>query len=147
MYGSEREAGAVVKGSIGALLGALVGALPWIIIYAMGYISGYAAAFISITARIGYTLLRGGKGKAAYVIVILASIIGLALGLLGTISMDIVINHETGLKGSLSLFVDLMNNHAAFRRDVILNTILGTVFMAAGLIYTLVEIRGQSKNN
>jgi len=85
----DADTGTYEGGAIGAFLGSLLGAVLWAIVYSMGYVASLVGLAMGFLAEKGYNLLRGKQGKGKVVILILAVIVGVAVGTVGGILLQV----------------------------------------------------------
>lgn len=76
----EEDTGSYLQGTLGAIGGAAIGAILWALVYMMNYIAAIVGFVIGFLAEKGYNLLHGKQGKGKVAILIIATIIGVALG-------------------------------------------------------------------
>lgn len=79
----ETDSGSYLTGLLGALAGSVLGAVVWAIVLSIGYVASVVGLLIGFLAEKGYNLLHGKQGKAKLLILILATVVGVALGTFG----------------------------------------------------------------
>lgn len=86
----QEQTGSYAMGALGALLGAAVGAVVWAIVLYGGYIASLVGLLIGFLALKGYDLLHGKQGKGKLPILIVTVVLGVVLGTVGSILLQIV---------------------------------------------------------
>lgn len=76
----QADEGTYAKGVIGALIGALIGAVVWALVLNAGYVMSIIGLLIAFLADKGYDLLKGRQGKGKIVTLIVAVVLGVAVG-------------------------------------------------------------------
>lgn len=146
--------GSIITGLIGALLGALVGAAVWAAVgIFLDLIAGVVGFLIGFLAAKGYDLLKGRQGWAKLVCVILAVVIGVAVGTGATVVWVLHDTYTTQIAELTDLerrFYDIMTeeeyildnitNNPEFMGEVLKNLGIGLLFAALGCYSLLKEI-------
>lgn len=76
----QADTGTYASGIIGAAIGALIGAVVWALVLHAGYVASIIGLLIAFLADKGYDLLKGRQGKGKVVTLIIAVVLGVALG-------------------------------------------------------------------
>ncbi len=79
----QQDTGSYSTGAIGALVGALIGAVVWGVVLCLGYVAALVGLLIGWLAGKGYDLMNGRKDKGKVAILVVAVLIGVAVGTVG----------------------------------------------------------------
>lgn len=136
---------------LGAILGGMVGAIPWAIVSHFGWFVGWLGFLIGICAIKGYEILGGRPGKPKVVIIVLATILGVAFGQVAATFITISTMIAGGEIPWLSygqipqFFILLLANDADFLFALLKDFGLGLVFAALGIWRLIASVAVESK--
>lgn len=98
---SEPRSGSLLMGALGALLGAVIGAIPWALMLMLGYITSVMGFAIGALANFFYGKLGGKRSSARIAIVLVALVLGIALGQAAGYTLQFAQSYnEVGAAGS-----------------------------------------------
>lgn len=138
-------------GLVGAVLGGLVGAIPWAIVMYLGYVASIMGLLIGWLADKGYRMLHGRNGKLKVLILILATVIGVAAGTMGSqVAMVAVMIAKGELPGFsygdiFVLFKDYLLVDDEYISLLMKNMIMGLVYALLGVFVFLYKAYKESK--
>ena len=135
----QRKEGSYLTGAVGALLGAAVGSVAWALVMLLGYISSLLGLLIGFFAEGGYRILRGKKGPLKIVILLLAVVIGVALGHIACLVVSVFrefkeYGYILSAKEVCEVIVEAMQYDPEVRASVIKDMAMGLFFAALGVI-------------
>ena len=138
----EEDTGSYVLGTVGAFAGAAVGAIVWALVLLWGYVASVVGLLIGWLAERGYTLLRGKKGKAKILILILAIIFGVLAGTVAAEAMTLAGAINNGELPGLTLgdipeILWNLTGEAEYMSAVGSNILMGLLFAALGVFALL----------
>ena len=132
--------GSYLLGAVGAVLGAFIGSIPWAIVYYFGWFVGWLGFIIGICAVKGYEILRGKTGKVKVLIIILATIFGVACG---QVIGDFIALGRMIATGEIpgATYMDIpsiyryliVENSIGFITDSLKNLVIGLLFAGLGI--------------
>ena len=160
MLEQDNAKGMALKGNnyllstIGAILGALIGAVPWAIAYYFGWFVGWLGFLIGVCAVKGYNIFRGKSGWQAILIIIFATVLGVAAGQILGDFFDIakyIANGElywATYSEIPKIYFYVLVNDAEMQSSTLLNFGLGLVFAGLGIWRMIKDmITGLKGNN
>lgn len=128
-------------GAIGAVLGAILGSILWALILVWGYVASIVGFVIGWLANVGYDKLRGKKGKAKVLILLLAVVIGVAVGYFGYLAYYLVHDYSVPFRQTLSVTLNLLQDRE-FLGDVMADVFVGLIFAGLG-VFSLLHQTGK----
>ncbi len=140
-----------ITGAIGAVLGGLLGTIPWIIAFMAGYFVGWLGLLIGMAANKGYSLFKGKNSKLTPFIIIIVVIICVftaqVLSEYLSLNSYLVENYEEkySISEMTELIVNVFEQSAEYRQEVITNLLLGLLFAGLGIIKVIKSIVIKSK--
>lgn len=141
----QQDNGSYLKGTIGALLGALIGAVVWAVVLLAGYMASIIGLLIGWLSDKGYRLLGGRNGKGKIAILIVAVILGVVIGTLGSdaITLAQMINETPGATATYAdipmLLVALFAEDEGYRSALLGNIGMGLLFAALGVYWFVIR--------
>ena len=137
------DSGSYVTGTLGALMGAVLGAVVWALVLNAGYVASLVGLLIGWLAEKGYNLAKGKQGRGKVWILILAILLGVALGTFGSDAIEIgKMLSEGALPGfgyqEIPLFIlALLADNGEYRTAVLCNLGIGVLFAGLGVFFIL----------
>ena len=143
----EEAQGSYGMGLLGALLGAAIGAVIWALVLNLGYVAALVGLVIGWLAEKGYTLLHGKQGKGKVAILIVAILVGVALG---TIGADVFTLAEMINAGEIPLtygdipefLLYMLQTDSEYVTATLTNLGMGVVFAGLG-VYGILKKTGK----
>ncbi len=139
------DTGTYLNGAIGAVLGALLGAVVWAVVLLAGYVASLVGLLIGWLADKGYNLLKGRKGKGKIAILIIAIILGVAIGTIGADFITLVQMVNAGeLPGAAvadipAILLLTFQQEAEYRTATLTNMGMGLLFAALGVYWLVIR--------
>ena len=147
---SQSDDGTYVKGAIGALVGSLLGAIVWALVLSAGYVASIVGLLIAFLADKGYDLVKGRQGKGKIAILIVAVVLGVALGTVFAEAIGIASLIDEGYFISEITYADIpdiffyeMAENAEYAAAVLANFGQGLLFAALGVVYFITQAAKQ----
>lgn len=140
---SAADSGNYITGALGALAGALIGAVVWALVLNAGYVASLVGLLIGWLAEKGYSLAKGKRGKGKVWILVVAILLGVALGTFGSDAIEI---GKMILDGSLAGFslseiplfiLALLVDNPDYVSAVLHNLGMGVLFAGLGVFFIL----------
>lgn len=139
----EQERGSYLSGLLGALLGGIVGAIPWALLLCFGYVAAIAGFLIGWLADKGYKLFHGKKGWPKVLALVLAAVVGVALGTFLSSVLEVGNLIRTGQLPGFTygdipmLFREVLLPNAEYMSIVKRNILLGLFCAFLGIFFFL----------
>lgn len=139
----DSDGGSYLKGTVGALLGALLGAAAWALVLSLGYVASIVGFLIGWFAEKGYHLFKGKQGRGKLAILIIAVILGVAVGNLLPDVVDLANMISSGdlpdaTMGDIPFIIAyVFAGDADYRGAVIGNMVTGLLFAGLGVFSLL----------
>lgn len=140
---SAANSGNYITGALGALAGSLIGAVVWALVLNAGYVASLVGLLIGWLAEKGYSLAKGKRGKGKVWILVIAILLGVALGTFGSDAIEI---GKMILDGSLAGFslteiplfiLALLVDNPDYVSAVLHNLGMGVLFAGLGVFFIL----------
>ena len=143
----EEAQGSYGMGLLGALLGAAIGAVLWALVLNLGYVAALVGLVIGWLAEKGYTLLHGKQGKGKVAILIVAILVGVALGTIGADVFTLVSMINSGeaplTYGDIPEFLlYMLQTDSEYVTATLTNLGMGVVFAGLG-VYGILKKTGK----
>ncbi len=142
----DSDTGSYATGVLGAFLGAIVGAIPWAVVQYNGYILSILGLLIGWCSKKGYELLHGKSGRGKPAIIILAAILGVVIGCLGSDLLTVMVmisNNE--IRGATMADIPLIFSNLFQDGDyvgaLVRNLLMGGVFALIGMISVFQQLK------
>ena len=129
--------GSYIRGILGAVLGALIGGIVWAIVLNVGYVASIVGLLIGWLAEKGYTLLKGKQGKVKPVILVGAAVLGVAVGTVGSVVLEMVKFIAKGEAGGwtyseIPIWLNMFYGDSANMSATIGDFVIGLIFAFIG---------------